>query len=260
MILNHKKAIEFLIQSDIPIGLNSYTILNLHALLANNLLSDPKAIGSLRINIVGIKNCTYQPLNIPQKISEIFDLMLKKVEEIKNPFEQSFFIMTHLPYLQPFEDVNKRVSRLAANIPLIQKQLVPLSFVDMPREIYLHALIALYETCDISLLKDVFMWAYERSAKKYTILGRSIGEPNMFYMKYHKKIHALISHLVSKGFNPQKTSEEIKFKSQDLPKEDQDKFIEIVERELLSLHEGNLARYQINNESFKNWQKIWHHS
>ena len=35
--------------------------------------------------------------------------------------------MVHLPYLQPFEDVDKRVSRLAANIPLIQADLCPLS-------------------------------------------------------------------------------------------------------------------------------------
>jgi Fic family protein len=48
---------------------------------------------------------------------------------IRDPFEQAFFAMVHLPYLQPFVDVNKRVSRLAANIPLIQHNLCPLSFV-----------------------------------------------------------------------------------------------------------------------------------
>ena len=42
--------------------------------------------------------------------------------------------MVHIPYLQPFEDVNKRVSRLGANIPLIKHNLSPLSFIDMPEE------------------------------------------------------------------------------------------------------------------------------
>lgn len=40
----------------------------------------------------------------------------------------------HLPYLQPFEDVNKRVSRLAANIPFIRHNLCPLSFIDVPQQ------------------------------------------------------------------------------------------------------------------------------
>ncbi|MDR3427890.1 winged helix-turn-helix domain-containing protein, partial [Silvimonas sp.] len=38
MILNHKDAIEFLVGNADDIGFNRYTILNLHALLANNLL------------------------------------------------------------------------------------------------------------------------------------------------------------------------------------------------------------------------------
>jgi Fic family protein len=41
--------------------------------------------------------------------------------------------MVHLPYLQPFEGVNKRTSRLAANIPLIRHNLCPLSFIDVPQ-------------------------------------------------------------------------------------------------------------------------------
>lgn len=53
--------------------------------------------------------------------------------------------MVHLPYLQPFEDVNKRVSRLAANIPLIKHNLCPLSFVDVPQQAYISAMLAVHE-------------------------------------------------------------------------------------------------------------------
>ena len=48
MILNHKDAIEFLVNEADGIGFNRYTILNLHGLLANNLLPDPDAPGRLR--------------------------------------------------------------------------------------------------------------------------------------------------------------------------------------------------------------------
>lgn len=80
---------------------------------------------------------------------------------------QAFFLMVHLPYLQPFEDVNKRTSRLAANIPLIHHNLCPLSFIDVPQSAYVDAMIGVYELNRIELLRDVFVWAYERSCQQY---------------------------------------------------------------------------------------------
>ncbi len=50
--------------------------------------------------------------------------------------------MVQLPNLQPFEDVNRRVSRLVANMPFIQHNLSPLSFVDVPRDLYIQATLA----------------------------------------------------------------------------------------------------------------------
>jgi hypothetical protein len=45
--------------------------------------------------------------------------------------------MVHVAYLQPFEDVNKRVARLAAKIPPIKSDLCPLSFVDVREAAYI---------------------------------------------------------------------------------------------------------------------------
>jgi hypothetical protein len=78
--------------------------------------------------------------------------------------------------LQPFEDVNKRVSRLAANIPLIKSNLSPISFVDVPHETYTRGTLGIYELNRVALLKDVFLWAYERSAVRYaSIRQRSVS-------------------------------------------------------------------------------------
>lgn len=68
MILNHKEAIEFLIDSAGEIGFNRYTLLNLHALLSDNLLDDPTASGRLRSIAVGIGQTTF--LEGPQRIEE----------------------------------------------------------------------------------------------------------------------------------------------------------------------------------------------
>ena len=61
--------------------------------------------------------------------------------------------------MKPFEDVNKRVSRLAANIPLIRYNLCPLSFVDVPERAYIDGILGVYELNRIALLRDVFVWA-----------------------------------------------------------------------------------------------------
>ena len=155
MILNHKDAIEFLVASAEEIGFNRYTVLNLHALLANNLLADPGAVGRLRHIVVGIDGSTFHPLEIPGLIEECFDQLLATAAAIEDPYEQAFFVMAQLPYLQPFDDVNKRVSRLAANVPLIKANLVPLSFTDVPSDLYTQAMLGVYETNDTSLLRDV---------------------------------------------------------------------------------------------------------
>jgi len=145
MVLNHKAAIEFLVDAVDEIGFDRRTILNLHALLSDNLLGNPSASGRLRAIPVGIGKSVYEPLAVPQLIDEIFGQILDTAVAISDPFEQAFFVTLHLPYLQPFEDVNKRVSRLAANIPLIHHNLCPLSFMDVPEDLYINGLLGVYE-------------------------------------------------------------------------------------------------------------------
>jgi Fic family protein len=141
MILNHKDAIEFLVNAADEIAFNRYTILNLHAILANNLLPDEGAAGRLRHIAVGIERSAFIPLAVPQQIEEFFDQILATATAIEDPYQQAFFIMAQLPYLQPFDDVNKRVSRLAANIPFIKRNLSPLSLTDVPRTLYTEAML-----------------------------------------------------------------------------------------------------------------------
>jgi Fic family protein len=125
---------------------NRRTILNLHALLSDNLLGNPSASGRLRAIPVNIGKSVYEPPAVPQLIDEIFSQILDTAVAISDPFEQAFFVIVHLPYLQPFEDVNKRVSRLAANIPFIYHNLCPLSFMDVPEVFYASSARAFRQT------------------------------------------------------------------------------------------------------------------
>ncbi|MBT2620630.1 Fic family protein [Chryseobacterium sp. ISL-6] len=257
MILNHKDAIEFLVDMSDEIGFNRYTILNLHALLSNNLLPDPSASGRLRTFGVGITNSVFTPLGIPQLISEYFDLILDKANQIENTFEQAFFVLVHFPYLQPFDDVNKRVSRLAANIPFNQKNLSPLSFIDVPEDYYIKGMLGIYELNRIDLLKDVFIWAYERSSLRYSAIRQSLGEPDTFRLKYREEMRDTIVKVVSQALQKDQAILIIKTDAENIPQDDQLKFIETVETELMGLHEGNFARYRIRPSEFKKWKDNW---
>ena len=258
MILNHKDAIEFLVSSADEIAFNRYTLLNLHALLANNLLDDPAGAGRVRREPVAISGSVYYPPEVPQLIDECLDQILQLATAVQDPFEQAFFIMVHVPYLQPFIDVNKRVSRLAANISLIKDNLSPLSFVEVPNDLYTSGLLSVYELNRIELLRDVFIWAYERSSARYVAIRQTLGEPDKFRLRYRTAMREVIAGILREPMGKKDAASHIDtWARSNIAASDQPKFIETVETELLSLHEGNFARYQVRPSEFAAWQSVW---
>lgn len=258
MILNHKDAIEFLIASASEIGFNRYTVLNLHALLSDNLLEDPMASGRLRSIAVGIGQTVFHPLEGVHRIEECFQQILDTASVIQDPFEQAFFVMVHLPYLQPFEDVNKRVSRLAANIGLIQRNLCPLSFVDVSQTTYVSAMIGIYELNRVELLRDVFVWAYKRSCARYSAVRQSLGEPDPLRIRYRAPIAETVAEVVRSRMNKTQAIGLIRERAdKQVAREDKNRFIEVVETLLMSLHEGSIARYRLRPSEFQTWRELW---
>ncbi len=258
MILNHKDAIEFHVGATEDIDLNRYTLLNLHALLPHNLLSDPSASGRLRFIAVGIDHSVFHPLEVTQLIEECFEQALRKAAAIEDPFEQAFFVMVHLPYLQPFDDVNKRVSRLAANIPLIRNKLAPLSFTDVSRCAYIDSVLGIYELTDVSLLRHVFCWTYEQSATKYAAVRRPLGAPDPFRLRYRVEIRKIVAMLIRGRTGRKQVTEEIAHWALSRVKtRDRDRFSEVVEEEIVSVHDGNFARFGVRTSEFASWQEVW---
>ena len=258
MILNHKSAIEMLVDYSDEVGFNRYTILNIHALLSENLLPDARACGRLRRISVGIGRTVFHPLDVPQLIEECFEQVLDTAASISDPFEQSFFVMVHFPYLQPFEDVNKRVSRLAANLPFIRRNLSPLSFVDVPERAYVDAILGVYELNRVELLRDVFVWAYERSCARYSAVRQSIGAPDPFRFRYREIIGRTVADIVHGKMNKMAANAYIEQKaSAELQVTDQSRFKEIAATELMALHEGNIARYRLRPSEYREWREIW---
>ena len=254
MILNHKRAIEFLVEQAEDTGFDMHTFGNLHALLSENLLDNPADEGRLRERIVEIGGTVYRPLHVPQQIEELFRLILDKAGAIADPFEQALFLMVHIPYLQPFMDVNKRVSRLGANIPFIKNNLCPLSFIDVPERAYVEGTLAVYEHGRVDLLRDVFTWAYERSCDQFKAVAGTLPEPDPFRQKYRAELVEAVAAIVREG-KANKYDDVRKAAANLVPAEDQQRFASMVSKELRHLHEGSIARYKLRLAEFRVWRE-----
>lgn len=254
MILNHKAAIEMLIEDANEVDFDAFTFKNLHAVLSQDLMRDPQASGRLRRRPVDISGTVFHPLAMPQVIEDCFRLLLEKAVAIPDPFEQAFFLMVQLPYLQPFEDVNKRVSRIGANIPLIKHNLCPLSFIDVPERAYIDGTLGVYELNQIELLRDVFVWAYERSCQRYLAITQTMVEPDPLKIRYREAL-ILAVQAVIKGLRPPSPEVIAELAKEYAAKPDETAFAEMLTAALQQLHEGSIARYRLRRSEYIAWQQ-----
>jgi Fic family protein len=248
MLLNHKAAIEFLVDA-VPVqGLGTSLIRNLHAVLMQDLLADVASLGAIREKVVNISGTTYVPAQVPAVLQEMFEHIVLKAQYIKNPLEAAFFLWVNLAYLQPFEDGNKRVSRLAANIPLMLYNQAPLSFLDVDREDYALAMMGVYEACDVSMAVDLFDWTYRRSQTKYKVVSESLGAPDPFRVKYREALHEAVG-MVVRGRQPMVEA----LAALGLPDEDAPKLQQLLAQELKVLAVFNCARYRLGMTETQAW-------
>jgi len=250
MILNHKRAIEFLVDNVAELGFSRTMVTNLHGCLAEGLLKDPAAVGAPRTTLVAIEGTPYVPPQEPQMIEELFGQLIAKAAAIEDPFEQSFFAMVQLPYLQPFLDINKRTSRLAANIPLVRENLVPLSFLDVTGRDYVDGILSVYELTDVALLRDIYEWAYERSATHYRAVKDSLGVPDPFRLRYRNELYAAVRAVVTgAAATPAKA-----VAAQNIPAVDRDALTGLVINEVHGLHDGNYGRFGLTPRQYQLWK------
>lgn len=258
MILNHKAAIEYIIESAAEEKIGSHEVYSIHALLSENLLGDSSASGRLRQIAIGVSGTTYLPLENPHVLKECFEIFIEKLNRIDDPFEQSFFSLVQLSYIQAFEDINKRTARLVANIPLIKINLKPLSFMDVDQEAYVKSLLGIYEKNDINLFRDLYMWAYKRSSQRYSAIQQAMGEPNLLKLKYRSTIHDIIRTIILEKVNAQQIVPRVQslIGVLNIPKTDATQLFQVIEAEIISLHDGNFARFKIRPSEFQAWKNL----
>lgn len=248
MILNHKQAIKHIVEHLAEISISRKDLFDIHALLAHGLLRDPAMTGRLRLRPVGINRSSYRPLEIPSAIEEEFKVLIGKAANIADPFEQSFFILVHIPYLQAFEDVNKRTSRIACNIPLLKADLAPMSFLEADDATYVDGILGIYELNNVSLLRESFVESYIASAENYRVMRAELDSPDKAALVYRDFVHSAVRYSIlnTKEFSPKEVTRMTV--EAGIPEEDRERVVSFVGDEIRGLHEGNLIRYDLDLE------------
>ncbi|WP_447886913.1 Fic family protein [Serratia fonticola] len=250
MLLNHKQAIEFMVDAVPESGLTGPVISNLHALLMHDLLSEPEGLGAIRKKIVNISGTTYTPLQTPFLLQEMFDKIIEKARQIINPVESAFFLWVNLAYLQPFEDGNKRTSRLAANIPLMLYNSAPLSFLDADATNYAYAMMGVYEKRNVALAVELFEHLYRRSIKRYAVTLQAMGVPDPFRLRHREDLNTAIRYIVT-----DRESIESALLAITIATEDKEQFRALLQDELRVLNTHNCARYRLSMRMTEQWIK-----
>ncbi len=248
MLLNHKSAIEFLVDAVPEEGLSTGLIRNLHAVLMRDLLADVHGLGTIRQKVVNISDTVYLPAQVPSLLQEMFEQVVEKAKSIRNPIEAAFFLWVNLAYLQPFEDGNKRTSRLAANIPLMLYNCAPLSFLDVDPSDYAAAMMGIYEFRDASIAADLFEWIYRRSIKKYEVVLESMGAPDPLRLRYRQALNDGIGMIVRDRKTADAAVAEL-----GLPEESAKTFRSLLDEELAALEVFNCARYRLTMRMTEAW-------
>jgi len=241
-LLNHKAATDWMAGAE---GADPVTVQNLHALLTDGLLEDPGAGGRLRTGPLALPGTRYLPPEAPGLVEWCFRQILRTASRILDPYEQAFFLLVHLPYLQPFAQANGSVARLAANLPLLRRQHVPVTFAAVPAQAYAQAMRAVWEENDPALLRDVFAFAVEHSC------GSSGPDP--FRLRYRAGIRTAVREAVLAGETG--AGARIRAIAARLPAADGPRFRTEVDAELSALHDGNFARFQLTAAEFAAWKE-----
>ena len=164
MLLNHKSALKAIIANPSYFErLSLARIEDIHSALVENMGVEP----SLRYRRVRITGTRYQPLDVESQIREAVDDMCALINGKDDPYEKALLALLLISYIQPFEDGNKRTSRLVSNALLLAYGHCPLTFRSVDANDYRAALLLFYEQNNISAFKRIFIEQAEFAVHEY---------------------------------------------------------------------------------------------
>ena len=252
MIINHKEAIRYLVDHAPHLRVNIETICTVHYLLSDGLV-EPKYSGKLRDHGVRIGGSTYIPLANKERLQIYLNEILEKSDLIEDSFEQSLFLLIQISYIQAFADVNKRTARLSANIPLITRNFVPLSFNDVERGDYASAMLAIYELQDVRPLVDLYVYSYLRTCITYDLTVQSLGFDRV-RVSYRLQRRAVIRRIIEEGMGGEAIRNCIQKEAiESVAEVDRSDFIADVLEDLEQIDQSRIQGLGVTSEQLSKW-------
>lgn len=164
MLLNHKDALDFIVQNpDYLEHLSVSRIENIHSLLIKELGVDR----NIRTRRVGITGTNYRPIESEFQIREALEQTCSLVNSRTNIFEKALLVLVLLSYIQAFNDGNKRVARITSNAILIANKYCPVSFRTVDSVDYKKAMLLFYEQNNLSAFKQIFVNQFKFAVETY---------------------------------------------------------------------------------------------
>lgn len=164
MILNHKEALDYIDKNRKNFQkINVSKTEDVHYLLTKGLGIDR----NIRKRMVGITGTNYAPLNNEFQIKEALEKACEIVNEKTGVFSKVLLLNLLIAYIQPFNDGNKRTSRLMGNAVLMAHDACPLSFRSIDELEYKKAMILFYEQNNLRYFKELFIEQFKFSVENY---------------------------------------------------------------------------------------------
>lgn len=166
MILNHKKALDYILRSREKFKkLSLRDIEDVHRLLVDGL----NVNFGLRSRAVGIIGTAYRPLDNKHQITEAVEKATAEINKLGDAWSKALVALLLIAYIQPFEDGNKRASRLLANACLLAHSACPLSFRSIDETEYKKAITVFYELNNATLMKKLFVEQWRFAVHTYFV-------------------------------------------------------------------------------------------
>jgi hypothetical protein len=128
-----------------------------------------------------------------------------------------------------------------------------LEAVDVPDRDYVDGLIAIYELNWIELARDVFLWAYERSSQRYTVVRDELPQPDPIRLRNREQLIAIVNTIVRDDL-PIEDATVHRLAAPIATPGDIEPLIALALAELHGLHEGVLARFRLRLSEFRRWR------
>lgn len=115
------------------------------------------------------------------------------------------------------------------------------------------AVLGVYELNRVELLRDLFVWAYDRSCQHYVAVQQNLVPPDLFRLRHRQALAAVVAAIVRQG--EAATAANIRARvPASVPLPEQDHFVEMVLAEFAALHAGHAVRFGLRPLEFSAWR------